>query len=89
VAAVGVSADVGVAVNGKKLNRECVAVGVAEDELNGDATEREEGGKWRDPICEKRCAKRGIMRNATFFNRILSCSLDIVWYTLPSGIPDA
>lgn len=43
-----------VADNEKCLNCTCVAVGVGEDEFTGDATDRENVGKWRDPIHEKR-----------------------------------
>lgn len=52
--AVTVLPDVGVADNEKCLNCTCVAVGVGEDEFTGDATDGENAGKWRDPICEKR-----------------------------------
>jgi len=47
---------VGMADNEKCLNCTCVAVGVVADEaeLMGDATDRGNVGKWRDPICEKR-----------------------------------
>lgn len=77
----------------------CVAVGVAEDEkclkgwdgvgVTGEATERDEDGKWREPMKEKRCAKRGMMMDATCLNKTLSCWLDMEWYTLLSGMPGA
>lgn len=54
--AVGVLSDAGLDENEMCLNGTCVAVGVVEDEdeYMGDATERVNVGKWRDPICEKR-----------------------------------
>jgi hypothetical protein len=79
-------------INLKPLMVDRVAVGVREVD---DEPERVAGApvpapsRYNEPICEKRCAKRGTVIEATFANRDLSSSLERVWYTLERGTPFA
>jgi hypothetical protein len=79
-------------INLKPLMVDRLAVGVIEVD---DVPERGAGApvpapsRYNDPTCEKRCAKRGIIIEATFPNKDLSSPLESVWYTLERGTPFA